>query len=193
MPAQEASPMEPVPDLPTTEAPAPKPPPPPPTHDPPPGEQRKPPPPEPAAEEPIYTPRPDPPPPPAPTMADDVDTAVQRIRPKVAELTDDEVHPEIMLPMILIRDKLAMVKYADALGRNPQEAQSRREHLRIPPGIMACYLKYKAWCENHGKSYWTERGFAAAVICYQRGVPIREAAEDAPQDILDDLDKRMRS
>lgn len=116
----------------------------------------------------------------------------------VAQMTAEDNAPEsdihaCMLPFALIRDKARMTRYATALGRTPEEAQVRRQHLKLTAGIMELYAEYKAFCEAHGLPKWTERGFAATLVCFQRGIPIEEPEDDAPQDILDDFEKRLQA
>lgn len=120
-----------------------------------------------------------------------VDAAVAPIKPPENALGPDEIEPSIKLPMALVLDKKLMVRYAGNLGRNPQESQSRRQQLRLSHEIMTLYHAYKYYCENHGLDYWTERGFAAALICHQRGVPIHEPEEEEAQDVLDNLSRRI--
>ena len=123
------------------------------------------------------------PPPPA-TMADHIDDTVETLAAVEPELGDHDVHPNIKLPMMLIRDKKRMVRYAQAIGRNPVEAQSRREKLKLTPQVMFLYRHYKKYCEKHGMRYWTERGFAATLVCFYRGVPLEEPEQEPEQDIL---------
>lgn len=127
----------------------------------------------------------EPEPTPDPTMEEHIDEAVAPLTAMEPELGDDDVHQEIKLPMALIRDKKRMVKYTQAIGRDPVEAQARREKLKLTPQIMHLYRHYRKYCEQHGLRYWTERGFAATLICYHRGVPLHEPEEEPEQDILD--------
>lgn len=113
-----------------------------------------------------------------------IEDTVEQLAAVESELSDEDVHPEIKLPMKLIRDKKFMCEYAKSLGRTPMEAQGRREKLKLTPGIMHLYRIYKQYCERRGKRYWTERGFAATLICYHRGVPLEEPDQEPEQDIL---------
>ena len=117
-------------------------------------------------------------------MAGHIDDTVEPLTAVEPELGDRDVHPEIKLPMCLIRDKKRMVKYAQAIGRDTVEAQSRREKLKLTPQVMYLYRHYKKYCENHGMRYWTERGFAATLVCFHRGVPLEEPEQEPEQDIL---------
>lgn len=118
-------------------------------------------------------------------MAGHIDETVEPLTAVEPELGEYEVHPEIKLPMVLIRDKNRMVKYAQAIGRDTVEAQSRREKLKLTPQVMYLYRHYKKYCENHGMRYWTERGFASTLVCFHRGVPLEEPEQEPEQDILE--------
>lgn len=125
-----------------------------------------------------------------PDLVDDVEDTVAGITAR-DQTADDYIDPEIKLPMILVRNKALMVQYASHLGKTPQEAQSRREKLRLTPKVMRLYRAYRSWCEQHGKRFWTERGFAAALVCHQRGIPVIDPDEEPAQDVLDNLERRI--
>lgn len=127
---------------------------------------------------------------PDPDLTEDVEDTVSNITAQ-DQTADDYIDPEIKLPMILVRNKALMVQYASHLGRTRQEAQSRREKLRITPGVMKLYRAYRMWCEQHGARFWTERGFAAALVCHQRGIPVIDPDEEPAQDVLDNLERRI--
>lgn len=125
-----------------------------------------------------------------PDLAEDVEDTVANITVQ-DQTADDYIDPEIKLPMILVRNKPLMVQYASHLGRTRQEAQSRREKLTLTPKVMRLYRAYRRWCEQHGKRFWTERGFAAALVCHQRGIPVIDPDEEPAQDVLDNLERRI--